>query len=94
MMAEATSDETFCAIHGLPIKYAQFGARIQGTAETKDKIGMLDIYVCEECWRAIVQNVDGGLTAARRKQEKLALIDAIKDVREDDSGDTEESDQA
>lgn len=90
MITETTQEETFCCIHGLPIKYAQFGARIQGMAETKDKIGSIDIYVCDECWKVIVQNVEGGLAAARRKQEKLALIDAIREVRDDDSSNIEE----
>lgn len=77
MIAETTSDEAFCCIHGLPIKYVQFGARIQGTAETKDTVGEIDVYVCEECWKTIVENVKAGLAGAKRKEEKLKIIDAI-----------------
>lgn len=93
MIAETTDEETFCCIHGLPIKYAQFGARIQGTIETKDRIGTLDIYICEDCLQAIVSNIEGGLAAAKKKAEKLALIDAMRNTEEDDEdGSTDESD--
>lgn len=95
MLAETTQDEAFCCIHGLPITYKQFGARIQGTIETKEKIGMCDLYICEECLKVIRENVEGGLVAARRKQEKLKVLDAVGSV-EDESNESEsgESDQA
>jgi len=99
MMAETSSEEAFCAIHGLPITYQQFGARIQGTIETKEKIGMIDIYICSECLKVIQSNVEGGLGGAKRKLEKLKVLDAIGSVgdneeEEDDDGNLGESDQA